>query len=340
MKIVCTFGEILMRLSTEGSKLLAQSDKLEIHYGGSEANVAVSLAKMGIYARMISRLPDHSITDHAISTFKQHGLDTRFIHRGSGRFGLYFLEQGSALRGSKVIYDRAESSFSKIQSTDFNWSEALSGSQWLHVSGISPAVSQSAADTTLEVIKVARSLGMKVSIDLNYRKNLWKFGKKPADIMPALVRHADVLLGDPATINLMLGEKIPVNDHYATADDLLPAYEALKKSYPQLQYIGMTLREVKSANHHAVGGAIYHQGNMYGARPVDVSPIVERIGGGDAFMAGLIYGIIEQKPLDYTVNFATMASVLKITIPGDFSLFTRSEIEAYMNSDGSGKIQR
>lgn len=340
MGVVSTFGEILLRLSTESNKLFAQSERLELHYGGSEANVAVSLAKMGVSARMISKLPDNELTDHALATFKQHGVDTRYVYRGSGRFGLYFLEQGSALRGSKVIYDRAESSFARMTPEEFNWSEALSGSTWLHISGISPAVSQSAADVCLKVIKVAKSFGMTVSMDLNYRKNLWKYGKKPAEVMPELVRHVDILLGDPATANLMLGTKVPVQGYYGSAEDLKGSYEALQADYQNLKYMGMTLREVKSANHNIVGGAIFHEGKMYGARPVDVTPIVERIGGGDAFMAGMIYGIINKHDLDYTVNFATMASVLKMTVSGDFSLFTKADIEQYMNSDNLGKIQR
>lgn len=340
MGVVSTFGEILLRLSTESNKLFTQSERLELHYGGSEANVAVSLAKMGVSARMISKLPDNELTDHALATFRQHGVDTRFVSRGSGRFGLYFLEQGSALRGSKVIYDRSESCFARMKVDEYNWSEVLSGSEWLHISGISPAVSQGAADVCQKVIKVAKSFGMTVSMDLNYRKNLWKYGKKPNEVMPELVRHVDVLLGDPATANLMLGTKVPVKEYYGSAEDLKDSYAALQRDYTNLKYMGMTLREVKSANHNVVGGAIYHNGEMYGAKPVEVTPIVERIGGGDAFMAGLIYGLINKKSMDYTVNFATMASVLKMTVSGDFSLFTKADIEAYMGGDNLGKIQR
>lgn len=340
MKTINTFGEILMRLSTESHKLFDQSERLEVHYGGSEANVAVSLAMMGMDVRMVSKLPDNDLTDHALATLKRHGVDTRFVHRGSGRFGLYFLEQGSSVRGSKVVYDREHSSFSQFKISDMNWNEVLGGSEWFHISGISPAVSLEAAEVCVEVVKMARSFGMKISMDLNYRKNLWRYGKKPADIMPEMVRYADVLLGDPATANLMLGKNVPVKTYYATPEDLLESYSALKDSFPNLKYIAMTLRDVKSANHNVVGGALFSEGRMYGARPVDVTPIVERIGGGDAFMAGLIFGIINGKSLDYTVNYATMASVLKMTIPGDFSLFTRAEIEAYMDSDQSGKIQR
>lgn len=340
MKTINTFGEILLRLSTESHKLFDQSDRLEVHYGGSEANVAVSLAMMGMNVRMVSKLPDNDLTDHALSTFKRHGVDTRFVKRGSGRFGLYFLEQGSSVRGSKVIYDREHSSFSCFKMSDMNWNEVLSGSEWFHISGISPAVSQEAADVCLEVVKMARSFGMKISMDLNYRKNLWKYGKKPSDIIPEMVRYADVLLGDPGTANMMLGKNVPVKEYYATPDDLLESYSALQDHFPNLKYMAMTLREVISANHNVVGGAVFHEGKMYGAKPVEVTPIVERIGGGDAFMAGLIFGIINDKPLDYTVNFATTASVLKMTVSGDFSLFTKAEIEAYMNSDNSGKIQR
>ncbi len=340
MGAVSTFGEILLRLSTESNKLLGQSERLELHYGGSEANVAVSLSKMGLDARMISKLPDNELTDHALSTFRQHGVDTRYVFRGAGRFGLYFLEQGSALRGSKVIYDREESSFARMDVQDYNWSEALGGSDWLHISGISAAVSEPAARVCLKVIQVARSLGMTISMDLNYRKNLWRYGKKPSEVMPDLVRYVDVLLGDPATANTMLGTNIPTKDYYASADDLKESYAALQQDFPNLKYMGMTLREVKSANHNLVGGAVYFDGQMYGAQPVEVTPIVERIGGGDAFMAGLIYGLIHQKDLAYTVNFATMASVLKMTVAGDFSLFTKEDIESYMGGDNLGKIQR
>ncbi|WP_258098619.1 sugar kinase [Marinoscillum pacificum] len=340
MSVITCFGEILLRLSTPTNQLFCQSNSLDIHFGGSEANVAVSLAKMNQSARIVSKLPEHDLSDAAITTFKSHGVDTRLITRGSGRFGLYYLEQGASVRGSKVIYDRDGSSFANILREDINWGEVFSGSNWLHLSGISPAVSQSAANVCLEAVKVAKSFGMKVSMDLNFRKNLWNYGKKPHEIMPTILGYVDVLLGDPATFNLMTGTKVPVKNYYQDATELAESYHAIHREYSNLEYIAMTLRDVISADHNVVGGALYHNGEMYSAKKQEVTSIVERIGGGDAFMAGLIYGISNKKSNDFIVNYATAASVLKLTIPGDFSLFNASQIESVMLHKHQGKIER
>lgn len=340
MSVITCFGEILLRLSTPTNQLFAQSNHFDLHFGGSEANVAVSLSKMGQSARIVSKLPDHALSDAAITTFKSHGVDTRLVMNGSGRFGLYFLEQGASLRGSKVIYDREGSSFSQLTIDEINWSEVFSSSNWLHLSGISPALSQTAADVCLEAVKVAKCFGMKISMDLNFRKNLWRYGKKPEQIMPSIMHYVDVMLGDPATFNLMLGTRIPVKEYYNEAEELKESYLAMQNAFPDLKYMAMTLRDVVSAEHNVVGGALFHNGVMYGANKQEVTSIVERIGGGDAFMAGLIYGISNGRPNDYIVNFSTAASVLKLTIPGDFSLFTASQIESVMNNKHQGKIER
>ncbi|MEP1032635.1 sugar kinase [Ekhidna sp.] len=340
-KKVVTFGEILLRLSTKNAELFQQSNELQTHYGGSEANVAVSLSRMGISASIVSAVPDNEIAEGALSTFRKHGVNTREILKTEeGRLGLYFLEQGAAVRGSKVIYDRGGSSFALLKKGSLDWRNLLKGSSWFHISGISPAVSQSAAEASIEATSIAKEMGLKVSVDLNFRNQLWKYGVKPDEVMPEIVKHADVLLGDPSSINVMLGTSIPTKPFYASADDLLPSYKVLKGEFPNLEHIAMTLRTVKSTNHNLIGGALFHDGNMYDAKTVDVTSIVERIGGGDAFMAGLIYGLITEKNLDYTINYAAIASVLKMTISGDFNFFTSDEIESYMQGDMQGKLKR
>ena len=339
-KKVVTFGEILLRLSTKNAELFEQSNELQTHYGGSEANVAVSLSRMGISSSIVSAVPDNEISEGALSTFRKHGVNTEEVLKTEGRLGLYFLEQGAAVRGSKVIYDRGGSSFALLKKGSIDWRAILKDSTWFHISGISPAVSQSAAKASIEATTIAKEMGLQVSVDLNFRNQLWKYGKKPYEVMPEIVKHADVLLGDPTSINVMLGTSIPTRPFYASADDLLPSYKVLKGEFPNLQYIAMTLRTVKSTNHNLIGGALFHDGSMYDAKTVDVTSIVERIGGGDAFMAGLIYGLITEKNLDYTINYATTASVLKMTISGDFNFFTCDEIESYMQDDMQGKLKR
>ncbi len=341
MKKVTAFGEILLRLSTKNAELFQQVNELQTHYGGSEANVAVSLSCMGLSTSIVSAVPDNELSEGALSTFRKHRVNTdEVLKTQEGRLGLYFLEQGVAVRGSKVIYDRSESSFALLDKSSIDWKSVLKESEWFHISGISPAVSASAAEASIEATVIAKKMGLKVSVDLNFRNQLWKYGKKPYEVIPEIVKHADVLLGDPASINVMLGTSIPTKAFYASANALLPSYKALKEKFPNLQYIAMTLRTVKSTNHNLIGGALYHDGVMYDAKSVDVTSIVERIGGGDAFMAGLIYGLITEKNLDYTINYATTASVLKMTISGDFNFFSNDEIESYMQGDMQGKLKR
>ncbi|MEO1255498.1 MAG: sugar kinase, partial [Bacteroidota bacterium] len=250
MAKVTVFGEILLRLSTKESRLFNQSKDFQIDIGGSEANIAVSLSQMDTPSSVVSVLPDHEISDHALSVFKSYGADVNHIRKlNSGRLGLYFLEQGAALRGSKVIYDREGSCFSNVKPGDFDWDSIFEGSEWFHTSGISPAVSQSSAIACIEAVSTAKSKGLKVSLDMNYRKNLWKYGKKPDEVMPDILKHVDVVLGDPATMNNMLGIDIPTRDYYANANELSGSYQELQNHYPNLQYIAMTLRTVKSANH-------------------------------------------------------------------------------------------
>lgn len=341
MKKIVTFGEILLRLSTRDNRLFEQSDSLEMHFGGSEANVAVSLAKMGMSVVLVSQLPGDQLSRFAGAAIAAHGVDTTHVKiTQKGRLGLYFLEQGSAIRGSKVIYDRDNSAFSLMKKGEINWEEVLKEASWFHLSGISAAVSRSAAEVSLEGVEVAKALGLFVSVDLNYRKNLWKYGQAPTDIMPAIVQKADFLLGDPSTCNLMLAIKVPTKDYYGKPEDLLPSYSALNDHFPNLKYAAMSLRDVKSANNNSISGALFYKESMYGSKKIEVAPVTERIGGGDAFMAGLIYGILNEKPLQYTVDFATVASALKMTIPGDFNLFDAQMIEEGMIGGMTGKIAR
>ncbi len=340
MGIVATFGEVLLRLSTRPPLLFEQTDVFEIHFGGSEVNVAISLSRLGTPARMVSALPANDISKYALKTLTSNGVDVSFVAQKKGRMGVYYLEQGAAIRGGKVIYDREYSSFSMLNPGEIDWSAAFDGVRWFHLSGISPAVSESAAAVCLEAVRKAKSLGITVSLDLNYRKNLWNFGKRPDEIMPELVRHADLVLGDPRTANLMLGTKVSLKDFYYTGEELLPVYDTFQTHFPNVHYFAMTMREVKSTSQHSIGGVLYSQGKIVEATTIEVSPIVERIGSGDAFMAGLIDGLIQKKVEEEIINFATAACAMKLTIPGDFSPFEREHIHSIMNGGHSGLIKR
>lgn len=337
-KVMC-FGEPLMRLSSSGGERLSESKKLEIHFGGSEMNVAISLAQLGLYPSFLSAVPENELSKSLLNELKKNRVDTSNVVSQPGRFGLYFLEQGAGFRGSKVIYDRSFSSFADVDFSSID-ENVFDGFSWFHLSGISPAVSEKAAKMSIELVKIAKAKGLKVSLDLNYRESLWKYGKHPKEIMPEIAKNADLLLGDPKTINLMLGTSIRESDKYDTGEDLKTSYSALQDSFSNLEYIGMLLREVQSANHHLIGGVLFQDGHVTSAGNVEALPVVERIGSGDAFMAGLIYGIITEKDLQSTVDFATMACALKMTTVGDYSTFTNSEVERYLHKPNNGKINR
>lgn len=345
MKKVVTFGEVMLRLATPGYNRFIQSNNLNATFGGGEANVAVSLANYGIPVDFVTRLPQNEIGNWCISDLRKYNVGTQKILRGGDRVGIYFLETGAVARPSRVVYDRANSAVSQVEKGMFDWKEILKDADWFHWTGITPAISQGAADVCLEAIKTANELGVTVSCDLNYRKNLWKYGKTPSEIMPALVEGCDVILGNEEDAEKVFGIK-PEDFEVAHTGGNIDAAEfesvckQLMQKFPRAKKVIITLRGSINANHNTWGGCLYSD-KLYQSRRYDITHIVDRVGGGDSFMGGLIYGLItygddHQKALD----FAVAASCLKHTVYGDFNLAAVHEVENLMKGDGSGRVVR
>ena len=346
MSKVVTFGEIMLRLATPGFQRFIQSASLNATFGGGEANVAVSLANYGIDTEFVTRLPNNDIADWCISELRKYNVGTKEIIRGGERVGIYFLETGAVARSSKVVYDRANSSIADIKPGMINWHEVLKDADWFHWTGITPALSQGAADACLEAIKVANELGVTVSTDLNYRKNLWKYGKKASEVMPELVAGCDIILGNEEDAEKVFGIKPEGFDAEHTGGEVDAAEfqsvcAQLMNKFPRARKVIITLRGSINANHNTWGGVLYSNDTLHQSKRYDITHIVDRVGGGDSFMGGLIYGLLtyttdDQKALD----FAVAASCLKHTIYGDFNLVTVSEVENLMKGDGSGRVMR
>lgn len=345
MKKVVTFGEIMVRLATPGYLRFLQTDTLNATFGGGEANVAVSLANYGIPVEFVTRLPENEIADWCLADLRKYNVGTSYVLRGGDRVGIYFLETGAVARPSKVVYDRAHSSIAEVQKGMFDWKEILKEARWFHWTGITPALSQGAADVCLEAIETANEMGVTVSCDLNYRKNLWKYGKKASEIMPQLVAGCDLILGNEEDAEKVFGIKPEGFDVEKTGGEINAAqFESvcrqLMKKFPRARKIIITLRGSINANHNTWGGCLFSD-KLYQSRRYDITHIVDRVGGGDSFMGGLIYGLIaypndDQKALD----FAVAASSLKHTIYGDFNMVSVKEVENLMKGDGSGRVVR
>ena len=346
MKKVVTFGEIMLRLASPGYQRFIQSDSLNATFGGGEANVAVSLANYGIKADFITRLPDNAIAEWCISDLRKYNVGTENIVRGGSRLGIYFLETGAVARPSKVVYDRSNSSISEIQPGMINWREIFKDAQWFHWTGITPALSQGAADACLEAIRIANEMGVTVSTDLNYRKNLWKYGKTASEIMPALVEGCDIILGNEEDAEKVFGIKPEGFDSHQTGGEVDAAeFESvctqLMKRFPRAKKVIITLRGSINANHNTWRGVLYSDNSLKISKDYDITHIVDRVGGGDSFMGGLIYGLISYPSDDQkALEFAVAASCLKHTIYGDFNLVTKEEVEQLMKGDGSGRVVR
>jgi 2-dehydro-3-deoxygluconokinase len=345
-KKIVTFGEIMLRLATPGYERFCQATHLNSTFGGGEANVAVSLANYGMDAQFVTRLPKNDIAEWCLSELHKHGVKTDNVVRGGDRVGIYFLETGAVARASKVVYDRAHSSIAEVTPGMINWEEVLKGADWFHWTGITPALSQGAADACLEAIKVANKLGVPVSCDLNYRKNLWKYGKTASEVMPALVEGCDVILGNEEDAEKVFGIKPEGFDVEHTGGEVNAAeFESvctqMMAKFPRAKKVIITLRGSINANHNTWRGCLYSEGSLKVSKNYDITHIVDRVGGGDSFMGGLIYGLLtytndDQKALE----FAVAASCLKHTIYGDFNLVTVPEVENLMKGDGSGRVSR
>ncbi len=346
MAKVITFGEIMLRLSTPGYLRFSQAKQFDATFGGGEANVAVSLANYGIDAEFVTRLPQNDIAAACVRDLHSYGVKTGHIVYGGDRVGIYFLETGAVARPSKVVYDRAHSSISTIEKGMIDWDKVFEGADWFHWTGITPAISQGAADVCLEAVKAANRLGITVSCDLNYRKNLWKYGKKASEVMPELVACSDVILGNEEDAEKVFGIKPEGFDVTATKGEVNAAeFESvcrqLMDRFPRAKKVIITLRGSINANHNTWGGVLFSDGKLYQSKRYDITHIVDRVGGGDSFMGGLIYGLLtytddDQKALD----FAVAASCLKHTIFGDYNQVTVAEVENLMKGDGSGRVSR
>ncbi len=345
MKVV-TFGEIMLRLATPGYLRFGQAKEFTATFGGGEANVAVSLANYGIKTSFVTRLPKNDIAESCIGELRRYGVGVDDIVRGGDRVGIYFLETGAVARASKVVYDRAGSSIADIEPGMVDWESVLKGADWFHWTGITPALSQGAADACLEAIKVANKLGITVSTDLNFRKNLWKYGKTASEVMPALVEGCDVILGNEEDAEKVFGIKPEGFDVTATAGHVEAAeFESvckqMQKRFPRAKKVIITLRGSINANHNTWAGVLWDGKQLFQSPGYDITHIVDRVGGGDSFMGGLIYGLLTYKGDDQkALNFAVAASCLKHTIYGDFNLVTVSEVENLMKGDGSGRVSR
>jgi 2-dehydro-3-deoxygluconokinase len=345
MKRVVTFGEIMLRLATPGYERFCQADSYNATFGGGEANVAVSLANYGIDAEFVTRLPENDIAEACIADLRRHNVRTGNIIRGGERLGIYFLETGAVARPSKVIYDRAHSSVSEIRPGMVDWERVLKGADWFHWTGITPAISQGAADTCLEAVRVANRLGVFVSCDLNYRKNLWKYGKSAGEVMPDLVAGCDLILGNEEDAEKVFGIKPEHFDALATAGKVdASKFESVCKQlmakFPRAKKVAITLRGSVNANINTWGGCIYSDGTLKQSRRYEITDIVDRVGGGDSFMGGLIYGLLTYGDDRKALDFAAAASCLKHTVYGDYNLVTVPEVEKLMSGDTSGRVSR
>ncbi len=341
-KVFASFGELMLRLSPPGMERFLQSPSLDARFGGGEANVLASLAVHGLKARFISALPDSDIGRAAIRTLGGFGVDVSRVRMiKDSRMGIYFMERGADQRPSKVIYDRAGSAINALEKKDINWEESLSGCGWLHITGITPSLSESAMRRSLEALSAANAAGCVVSCDLNFRANLWRYGKTAREVMPEMVKHANILIANEEDCQ----KALDIDEGLEAAGALdARRYEALAKAvlevYPNLAAIAITLRESLSASHNRWSACLHDKKDFIVSRKYDITHIVDRVGAGDAFTAGLIYGIAVLDSNREALEHAAAASCLKHSIEGDFNLSTKNEIAALVKGDSSGRIKR
>ena len=338
-----SFGEIMLRLKTPGHERFFQSPEFEATFGGGEANVAVALSNYGLDAGFVSALPDNDIGEAAIRELRSFGVGTSNIQRSGERVGIYYLEAGANQRPSKVVYDRNRSSICEAKPGDFDWPAIFDGAKWLHITGITPALSQSAADLSLECVQAARAANVKVSCDFNYRGKLWKYGKSAPDVMRELVKYVDVGIANEEDCQKSLDISVDVDVESAELDTA--KYEALSAKvldiYPEMETIAITLRESFSADRNGWSACLRtRNGGFKLSRRFEMTDIVDRVGGGDSFASALIYGLNAYEDRQQSLEFAVAASCLKHSILGDFNRVTVPEVEKLMSGDGSGRVQR
>jgi 2-dehydro-3-deoxygluconokinase len=343
-RAVVTFGEIMMRLSPPGFLRFSQAHSFDVVYGGGEANVAVSLASFGVPVDYVTRLPRNDLGQACLRFLREQGVGTDHILWGGDRLGIYFLEMGAVARGSKVLYDRANSALATIELGMIDWPHVFAGARWFHWTGITPAVSRGAAEVTLEAITVAKEMGLTVSCDLNYRSKLWKWGKPATEVMPALVERCDVTIGNEEDAAQVFGIHAPDVDVAAgvvRAKAYHQVCRELHERFVGLQTIAITLRGSISASHNTWSGVLWDKGTFYTEPTYDITHVVDRVGGGDAFAGGLIYGLLTYgEDRQAALDFAVAASCLKHTILGDVNLVTVAEVEKLIGGDASGRVAR
>lgn len=340
MAKIITIGEIMLRLSSQGNSRFIQSDSFDVNYGGGEANVAVSLQNYGNEAFFVSKVPEHEIGQAAVNSLRRFGVHTRYVSRGGERLGVYYLETGCSLRPSKVIYDRSHSSISEASPCDFDFETIFAGADWFHWSGITPALSDNAAECIRRACIEAKKAGVVISCDLNFRKKLWS-SEKAQSVMRPLMQYVDVCIGNEEDAEMCLGyhPDADVDGGKTDAEGYKPVFQKLMQDYG-FKYVVSTLRESYSASVNGWKAMIYDGNEFYTSRRYEIKPIVDRVGGGDSFSAGIIHGLANGKPMQWALEFAVAASALKHTIPGDVNLVSASEVECLMNGNGNGRVER
>ncbi|MDQ6677149.1 MAG: sugar kinase [Acidobacteriota bacterium] len=339
---VVTFGEIMLRLAPPGFERFLQSPQFIATFGGGEANVAVTVAGFGWPASYVTVLPENPIADAIVAELRKFGVETSSVRRSKGRVGVYYVEAGANQRASKVVYDRDFSSIAMAKPGDIDWNYAFSGAGWFHITGITPALSASCAQLAMESVREAKRLGLTVSCDLNYRKNLWKYGKQPVEVMRDLMKFVDVAVANEEDCQMALGIQADVDVHSGKLEH--GVYQGLTEKvlsdYPNLQSIAITLRESKSASHNGWSACMNDRKEFFVSRHYEITHIVDRVGGGDSFAGGLIYGLLALPSAREALDFAVAASCLKHSIPGDFNRFSVDEVNNLLKGDGSGRVQR
>ena len=342
MARIITFGEIMLRLKSPALERFFQSPSLEATFGGGEANVAVSLANYGMDAAFVTALPNNAIGEACRRDVRSFGVDVSNIKMTDGRMGIYFLETGSNQRPSKVVYDRAESAIAIAPVDLFDWEKIFEGADWFHISGIAPAISASAAELSLAACKAAQKCGVTVSCDLNYRKNLWKYGKEAKEVMSEIAKYIDVAIANEEDFQKSLGITAASDVESGSLDRNV--YEGIAKKamelYPNIKRVAITLRESKSADRNDWAACIYDGKEFYVSRKYEITDIVDRVGGGDSFSGGLIYGLLTYEKQSDALEFAVAASCLKHTISGDYNRVTVAEVTSLMKGSGSGRVER
>ncbi len=339
---VVTFGEVMLRLKSPGFERLFQSPTLEASFGGAEANVAVSLAQFGVPVSFVSAIPANPIGDACLGELQRFGVDTSRVRREGSRLGIYFLEAGANQRPSKVVYDRSGSAIAAAKPGDFDWDAVLDGASWFHLTGVTPAISQSAADLAIEGARHARAKGITVSCDYNYRKNLWKYGKSAPDVMRELVRHVHVGIANEEDCQQALGIELEVDvaSGSLATDKYRTMAARVLEEFPNLDKQVITLRESHSADRNGWSAVLHNGKDFLVSRRYDITDIVDRVGAGDSFGAGLIYALLAYGDDVRALEFAAAASCLKHSILGDFNRVSVAEVEALVAGEASGRVQR